>query len=196
MSASRLLLGGCGILRAEVRFLVAKNRWAIDTRFLDSALHCYPARLAAGLGGTLRKAAGRQVVVFYGACHPAMEDLLAGAGTLRTEGQNCVEMLLGHERFTEALSAGAYFLLEEWARRWDEIMTHTFGGHPDVVREIFQGDRTHLLAIRTPCSADFTAEAEAAARLVGLPLRWTDAGLGHLEAVLREAIARRREMGP
>jgi hypothetical protein len=183
----RPLLGGCGILRAEVRFLIEKNRWPVDTRFLDSALHCDLGRLQAGLTGTLRKEADRQVVVFYGACHPLMDGILEMSHATRTEGQNCVEMLLGHERFMAALTDGAYFLLEEWARRWGEVMQKTFGD-VRVAREIFQGDRTHLLAIRTPCSGDFSEDAESAAALVDLPLRWMDVSLDHLEGVLARAV--------
>jgi hypothetical protein len=189
---TRLLLGGCGILQAEVRFLIERNHWPLDTRFLDSTLHCDLERLRRGLTGTLRKAPERSVVVFYGACHPLMDGLLREAHAVRTEGQNCVEMLLGHERFTTELAAGAYFLLEEWAARWDEIMVETFGD-VRVAREIFQGDRTHLLAVRTPCSGDFTAGAEAAARWVGVPLRWTDVDLDHLERVLAAAIEQAEE---
>ena len=131
------------------------------------------------------------MIVFYGACHPLMEKILDAAGTFRTEGQNCVEMLLGPERFTAELEQGAFFLLEEWARSWERIVTATFGTNWDVIREMYQGDRNYLLCISTPCSGDFRAEAEEAGRLVGLPLRWLDVSLDHLESVLQEAINRK-----
>ena len=38
MVENRLLLLGCGILRKETRLLIEKNRWPMDTMFLDSAL--------------------------------------------------------------------------------------------------------------------------------------------------------------
>lgn len=123
-----------------------------------------------------------------------MDRILAEAGTTRTAGQNCVEMLLGHERFVAELSAGAYFLLEDWARRWDHVLTCTLGPNRAIAREIFQGDRRYMLAIRTPCSGDFRLEAEEAAASIGLPLRWTDAGLEHLEKVLVDALNARNEV--
>lgn len=193
MSTDRLLLGGCGILRKEVQWLIARHGWPVDTLFLDSALHCDLERLGKGLAGTLERRRQSPVVVFYGACHPHMDQMLDAAGTLRTEGQNCVEMLLGHERFTQELVEGAYFLLEEWAHRWSAITYRTFGTNPAVIRGIFQGDRRYLLGLRTPCSSDFAREAEAAADLVGLPLRWLDVPLDHLDAVLSDAIARKRQ---
>jgi hypothetical protein len=42
--------------------------------------------------------------------------------------------------------------------------------------------------VRTPCSGDFTALAEAAAAEVGLPLEWTTVDLAHLEGVVLETL--------
>jgi len=194
MMDHRLLLMGCGILRQEVRFLIEKNNWPVDTQFFDSALHCEFDKLAACLTTGLTKQTGREVVIFYGTCHPLMDRMLDEARTFRTEGQNCVDMLLGNELFTQELLAGAFFLMEEWAKRWERILTKTFGTNNwDLIREIFGGDRKYLLCLRTPCSGDFSREAEEAGRLVGLPLRWLDVGLDHLEAVLKAAITRKLE---
>ncbi len=189
MHNSRLLLG-CGILREEVDSLRRKNHWPLETQFLDSHLHTDFAGLSNGLTAALQENAQRDKVVFYGCCHPKMDEILAQAGTQRTAGQNCIEMLLGPEVFTRELQNGAYFLLEDWARHWDEILTKTFGARLDVIREIFQGDRKYILALRTPCSGDFERDAEAAGKKVGLPVRWMDVSLDHLETVLQKALAR------
>lgn len=194
MAEDRLLLMGCGILKNEVRFLIDKNGWPVDTSFFDSALHCEFDKLSHCLTTGLSKQAGRDVVVFYGACHPLMERMLDAAHTFRTEGQNCVEMLLGEERFTRELQQGAFFLLEEWAQRWEYIVSKAFGtSNWELIREMFNSDRSYLLGLRTPCSGDFTKEAEEAARLINLPLRWLDVDLEHLEAVLATAIRRKRQ---
>lgn len=187
----RLLLG-CGILHKEVAFLIEKNGWALDTDFLDSSLHIDFEALRKALHGGLERNAGRDVIVFYGACHPHMDQMLDVAHTFRTEGQNCVEMLLGRERFMRELSQGAFFLLEDWALRWDEAIGKTFG-KPEVAREIFQLSCKYLLCLRTPCSGDFSLEAGEVSAKTGLPLRWLDAGLEHLEHVLRVAMARKAE---
>jgi hypothetical protein len=189
---------GCGILRKEVEFLIAKNGWNVEPHFLHSALHNYFDRLYGELDRALDRteAAGRDSVVFYGSCHPRLDALLDRHRTVRTQGQNCIVMLLGYERFMEDLGRGAYFLLEDWALTWEPMLTEVFGKNLAVLREIFHSGHTFLEAIRTPCSGDFTAEAEAAARFVDLPLVWTDADLGHLEAVLAEAIAQKREAQP
>lgn len=187
------VLLGCGILQKEIRFLIKKNGWPLETHFLDSGLHIDFGRLSLALTTALDHHAERENIVFYGACHPQMDKMLASADTFRTAGQNCVEMLLGPERFSNELAQGAFFLLEEWAHCWEKIVTETFGANREVIKEIYRGDRSYLLGVTTPCSGDFRAEAEEAGRLVGLPLRWLDVSLDHLAEVLFAAITRQRE---
>ncbi len=188
-----LVMVGCGILHKEVEFLIKKNGWNIETQFLVSSLHNYFDKLYSQLDTTLDfdDQKGRQTIVFYGSCHPRMDDILEKHHTLRTHGQNCIVMLLGYERFMEELSLGAYFLLEDWALSWEPMITECFGNKITVVREIFHSSHKKMIAIRTPCSTDFNAAAEAAARFVDLPLEWLDADLNHLESVLTDAITRK-----
>jgi len=192
-----MLMVGCGILHKEVDYLVEKNAWNVETQFLHSSLHNYFDRLYQELDGTLDRddQAGRQTVVFYGACHPRIDSILDKHHTLRTQGQNCIVMLLGYEKFMEELGKGAYFLLEDWALTWEPMITECFGNNLAVIREIFHSSHKYIVAIRTPCSTDFTAAAEKAAAFVDLPLVWMDADLAHLESVLAEAIAL-RQVGP
>lgn len=189
-----LRMVGCGILHKEVDTLIAKNAWNVETEFLDSALHNYLNRLAKELDGALtsEELAGRDTVVFYGSCHPQMDSILQQHHTLRTQGQNCIVMLLGYELFMAELAKGAYFLLEDWALTWEPMLTQAFGNNREVLREIFHSSHKYMIAIRTPCSGDFKAAAEAAAAYVDLPLRWLDVGLEHLESVLADAIFRKQ----
>ncbi|MFA7240486.1 MAG: DUF1638 domain-containing protein [Sulfuricellaceae bacterium] len=188
-----IVMVGCGILRKEVAYLIGKNGWNLETRFLVSSLHNYFDKLYAQLDAALDSddEKGRETIVFYGSCHPRMDDLLNKHRTLRTHGQNCIVMLLGYERFMEELGQGAYFLLEDWALTWEPMITECFGKNIAVVREIFHSSHRKMIAIRTPCSTDFTAAAEVAARFVDLPLEWMDVTLDHLEAVLADALARK-----
>jgi hypothetical protein len=190
-----LALVGCGILHKEVDYLIKKNGWNIETQFLVSSLHNYFDKLYAQLNEALDDGdkVGRETIVFYGSCHPLMDRILDKHHTLRTEGQNCIVMLLGYESFMEGLGQGAYYLLEDWANTWEPMITECFGQNNAVVREIFHSSHKLMVAIRTPCSNDFTAAAEAAARFVDLPLQWVDANLDHLEAVLADAIVRKQE---
>jgi len=117
-----------------------------------------------------------------------MEGLLEEHKTCRTHGQNCVVMLLGYELFMQELSKGAYFLLEDWALTWEPMITECFGKNITVIREIFHSSHKYFLALRTPCSDDFTDAAEKAAAFIDLPLRWLDVDLQELEAVMADAI--------
>lgn len=193
-----LVLVGCGILQKEVDFLIRKNGWPVMTCWLRSALHNYFDLLYKELDQGLLEAeqAGQRPVAFYGACHPRMDQLLQSHHTCRTEGQNCVAMLLGYELFMERLCQGSYFLLEDWALSWEPMITECFGPNISVIQEIFHASHTTMVAIRTPCSGDFAQAAEAAARLVDLPLEWMEVDLDHLERVLAAAIAQTEPQDP
>jgi hypothetical protein len=190
MTPQRSLLLGCGILQREVSYLIRQNGWLLDTEFLDSSLHVNFEKLAHALQTGILRNRDRKIAVFYGCCHPRMEKILSTAGTFRSQGQNCVEMLLGPEEFMHELGTGAFFLLEDWALRWDDAIGKTFGDRPEVTREIFQLSNKSLLCLRTPCSGDFEKEAEEVGRKVGLPVRWKEVQLDFLEQVLSQVVQR------
>lgn len=193
MNNQKLLLIGCGILKKEIRWLIEKNRWPIETIFLNSALHIDFDQLARGLTAALGAYQGCNIIVFYGCCHPLMDQMLEGAATFRTTGQNCIDILLGQSVFMQELSQGAFFLLEDWAQHWKEMQINMFGNNLKGLKYIFQCHHAYLLALKTPCSEDFTTQAEEIAAMIGLPLRWMDASLDRLEAVLQAAITRKME---
>lgn len=188
----RTVLIGCGILAREVRTLIRKNRWPLEADLFDSNLHNDFGSLEKALASSLSGHRADRTVVFYGCCHPRIDEIVAGAAAVRTQGQNCIEMLLGHDEFTAELERGAYFLVEAWARSWHRVVMNAFGtSNPDVIRSIFNEDRRYLLALRTPCTGDFTEAAEEAGRVAGLPVRWRDVPLDHLENTLRAAYLHR-----
>ena len=195
MHTERLLLIGCGILEKEIRYLDQKNHWDLELVFLDSVFHCNFQKLAQSLKRTLNNHRNRDCLVCYGSCHPLMDQILDRPGTLRIQSQNCVEMLLGKAFFQKELLCGAFFLLEDWAKKWDFILSQTYTRcRPEVMREIFQSSRNSFLAVKTPCSDDFQLQAEQAATMMQVPLRWKEVTLEHLEAVLTSAIAQKRNV--
>ncbi len=192
-SADKLVLVGCSILHQEVDYLIRKNNWAIQTHYLNSALHNYFNRLETELNKALieENGKGNKPLVFYGSCHPLMERFLEKNHTCRTSGQNCVVMLLGYDRFMQELSQGAYFLLEDWALTWEPMITECFGSNIEIVREIFHTGHKYMLALKTPCSGDFVEAAQQAAEFVDLPLHWLKVDLNELERVIDQAIEQR-----
>jgi len=185
---SKQILIGCGIFQKEITYLQQQHGWQLDTDFLNPALHINLEKLEKNLSLKIEKHSQRNAIIFYGACHPSMDCIVQKANAIRPAGQNCVEMLLGNELFTSELSNGAFFLLEHWALHWDSVIAKTFGNNMEITRQIFQEDRKYLLGVRTPCSGDFTKEAESAAHSVGLPLQWMDVDLHYLKSVLLSTI--------
>ncbi len=182
------LLVGCGILKKEVKFLIKKNHWPMETHFLDSSLHIDFDKLSSSLTKALARHKNREIIVFYGCCHPLMDEILDQYKTIRTRGQNCVDMLLGPELFQKELARGAFFLMEDWARRWEYIMKKGMGPNLELAKEIFKSDRKYLLGLNTPCSGDFTEDAEQSGQMIGVPVQWLDVSLDHLESVLVQAL--------
>ncbi|MDC7234036.1 MAG: DUF1638 domain-containing protein [Spirochaetales bacterium] len=172
----------CGILKNEINLLIKNNNWDITPAYLCSSLHVDFGKLKSGIQ---KKLAGMSPtdpkIIVYGTCHPQIDSFYRDNGGIRTEGQNCIELLLGHERFQNELAQGAFFLMEDWARRWDYVTRQAFGENPEGMKEIFRDSHKYFLAINTPCSGDFRIEAEAVSRQIGLPLRWLDTDLRILE---------------
>ncbi|MDD2320439.1 MAG: DUF1638 domain-containing protein [Geobacteraceae bacterium] len=187
----RNTLVSCSILKKEILFLVARNGWPVDTVFLPSSLHTSFEKLEHCLAAAIDRYPCGTVSVMYGTCHPLMDSILEKRRAVRTSGQNCVSILIGEKMFTEQLSHGAFFLLEEWAHTWDEVTVPIFGSNPDLIKRIFGEEHTRILAIRTPCSSPFEDQANYVSEQTGLPLQWIDVSLDTLEEVLRETLARR-----
>lgn len=100
-------------------------------------------------------------------------------------------MLLGHKLFMAELAKRAFFLPQEWARRWEHVITRSFGTRNlRIIREMFHGDREYLLCIGTPCSAVFSAEAEEAGKMVDMPLRRMNTTLERLESVMQVTVTK------
>lgn len=187
---------GCGILKKEIDFLIKKNGWQIGAAYLPSGLHVDFNRLQKSLEKCLALHGGRTSFAFYGACHPRMDQILDSASVIRTPGQNCVDIYLGHETFCRELEQGAFFLFEDWALHWKEIIGEVMPGDPEIMRSIFRTAHKYLLAIRTPCSGDFRAEASAVSDMTSLELRWIDVGLENLEANLAATLEQHRKTSP
>lgn len=188
MNSEKIMLTGCGILKKEIEMLIRKNKWNIETRFICSSLHIDFDQLEKALIGSLKKQKQQNKIVFYGTCHPRMDEIISDNNTKRTTGQNCVEILLGKKLFTEKLRSGAFFLMEDWAKRWDIVSQKAFGAKKNLMKEIFQQEHKYLLCVKTPVSGDFIADATKVSENVGLPIKWLNVNLQRLEKQLKTII--------
>ncbi len=76
MNDQKLLLVGCGILKKEIRWLIEKNQWPVEAIFLNSALHVDFDQLGRSLTSVLSAHRERNIIVFYGCCHPLMDQIV------------------------------------------------------------------------------------------------------------------------
>ena len=187
---NRPVLISCGILRKEIMLLIDKNNWNLDPVFLNSSLHVDFHKLMKKLGFQLEKYHDRAKIVCYGTCHPQIDERIGEMNGIRTPVQNCVELILGKNLFTQKLEEGAFFLFEDWAVNWDTVVTPIFGDDPLLQREIFQSEHKFLFAIRTECSKNFKDKAESISAIIDLPIVWYDAGLDILEDCLKTVLGK------
>ncbi|MBN2715995.1 MAG: DUF1638 domain-containing protein [Deltaproteobacteria bacterium] len=182
MSHTRCL-AGCGILKKEILYLNKKNGWQLETCFACSSLHVNFDKLSDALNRMLDRAP-EDTIVLYGECHPLMDRIVASHHAHRVPAQNCIEMLLGKDVFTSELQKGAFFLLEDWARRWDFVTKDVFGRSPDDMIDILRSAHDHFLCLRTPCSGDFREDALTLSKRFKIPLEWRDVSLDILDTML------------
>lgn len=185
---SHPLLIGCGILKKEVEYIIANNHWELDTFFLDSALHVDFQKLYAALESALNRFLERDMLIFYGTCHPHLDALITHYAARRINVQNCIEILLGKERFSQELASGAFFLLEDWVDRWNYITRKAMGDNIEGIHMILRDEHNYFLAIRTPLSGNFMEQAHIIGREVGLPVKWLEVSLEHMEKVLQSVL--------
>lgn len=188
---SDVLVLACGALAAETRALLARSGAEPDVRFLPAELHLFPIRLAERLRLELEAARGRyrRTVVFYGACAPDLDELLASYGAVRAPGHHCFEMAAG-ERWEPLLAEelGTYFLTPYLARNFERLVVRGLGLHlyPEAKDEIFAPYRRVVYLDTGGSPADLRL-AEAGAAYLGLPLQVEAVGVGPLASRLEAA---------
>ena len=117
----------CGIFRDEYKLLPEDLRQAVDPLFLDSMLHMDPGKLDGILDGFLHEHGGNQVLLSFGDCCPHMLEPGAATCVARTEGVNCCEIYLGRERYDQLRKERTFFLMPEWAKRWEHVVRDELG---------------------------------------------------------------------
>ncbi len=93
------LLISCGIFQPEIEILIARGAIEADAIFLNKYLHWDYRKLHDALKASLSKHHERKPVVVYGdlclGFNNEMRALMAECGTIKVEGLNCIDCLLG-----------------------------------------------------------------------------------------------------
>lgn len=186
---SRIPLIACGIFRREVEALPPELIDRFSPEYLDSMLHMRPLELDAALQATLPAEGSGAAVILFGDCCPFMRDMAGGPGRARTEGVNCCEIMLGHERYKVLRREGSFFFMPEWTERWEEVFKFELGFNDKVLARGFMKDTMKkLVYVDTglhPVPFDTLAAIES---FFELPMSVELTGLGQLELTLRAAL--------
>jgi len=184
----------CSIFRREIEALQTTTALDLRFRYLNSMLHMLPEQLETRLRQVIEeeKNQGRQVVLSFGDCCPQMLELQADAGTARTEGINCCEILLGRERYRSLRKEGVFFFLPEWARRWQEIFQKELGLTAANAQSLMGEMHTRLIYLDTGLVPIPEQEMQAASAFTGLPWEVLPVSLEALHANLEKAMNARQ----
>lgn len=119
----------CGIFQEELKILEENNELPVEFLYLDSTLHMRPDKLKRNLDDLINETLKTydHIILIYGDCHPYMIDTYDSDKVKKVEGINCVEIILGKERYRKLRREGAFFVFDEWANRWKEVFVKELG---------------------------------------------------------------------
>jgi len=141
----------CSIFKNEIKKMNDRGELDFDIKYMSSMLHMYPSKLQKKLSEKVAKDAGsyEKITLLYGDCHPFMHEMDELTNVKRTQGINCVEILLGKERFRKLRKEGVFFFMPEWTIRWEEVFRNELGLNPELAKEFMQEMHSKLVYLDT-----------------------------------------------
>ena len=149
-TSSHLILLACSIFTNEISMLQQEGLILYPVEYIDSSYHMAPVKLQAELDKIITKNLNKelQMVLVLGECHARM-DQTEIAEVKRTFGINCIEIILGKERYHQLRSEGAFFLMPEWTSRWENIFLQELGLTKENAEMIMNEMHTKLVYLDT-----------------------------------------------
>jgi hypothetical protein len=194
------LVIACGALAADLRAVLAASGLSqrVEVVYLPARLHNRPDRIVPELRPRLAEARrqGRPVFVAYADCGTGgrLDALLAEfPGVQRLPGAHCYEMFAGSATFA-ALSAaepGTFYLTDFLVKHFDALVWGGLGldRHPQL-RDAYFGHYRRVVYLSQRANAELVAQAEGAARKLGLEFEHHPAGQAGLGDVLVGFVSR------
>ena len=186
--SGKIRLVGCGILEKEFLSLPEELRESFDSRFLDSELHIHPERLDRVLGALVEHQGPEPIVFLFGDCCPHMAEMSSGKAARRVRGANCIEIYLGTERYRRMRKEGTFFLMPEWAQRWERIVKEELGlDTRELAREFMADTMTKAAYVDTGSLPVPHDELAAFSEYTGLTVDILPTGTEYLREALEKA---------
>jgi hypothetical protein len=184
----------CGALAVDVRRIARRRGWDLDVHPVPALLHNRPERIAPAVAAELRALRERYevVAVAYGDCgtYGALDEVLAGFGVARLEGEHCYDVFARPE-VAAALQQepGTYFLTDFLARTFEHTVVRELGldRYPELRADYF-GNYTRVLWLAQRPTPATRACASRAAAFLGLPLEELAVGNAGLERGLERLL--------
>jgi Protein of unknown function (DUF1638) len=180
----------CTAVRPELKRLTAEGLIDFPIHYISSSLHMRPDKLQSAMAELIEKeqAPDKRIVLIYGDCHPYIEDMTDGDRVARVRATNCVEMLLGKNRYKDLIKNGSFILLPEWTKRWHEIFGQFPGTSRETAMEILRCQHTNLVYANTGERAIPYEALKTCSAYTGLPFEIIDTSLDHLILLIKEAL--------
>jgi hypothetical protein len=182
----------CGVFAAEVAALISADWPDMLLRPFNSMLHMKPDLLGTRLAAQIKleRQHGHPVLLVYGDCSAAILGMENQPGVVRTQAHNCCELLLGWDEYRRLEHERVFFLLPEWARRWQNIFIHELGLSRQNARDLMQDMHSKLVYLDTGLAEVPIATLTACAEFTGLPYEVLPVSLEALKMAIEEALAR------
>lgn len=189
MGIRTIAILSCGIFKPPLDALIASGRVTDPVYYMESMLHMDPERLQKAMNAEIHRLLEKYqgVVLVYGDCHAYINEPDLPASVVRVSGNNCCEIMLGKELYRQLRRQGAFFVLDEWAARWQEVfVTHL--GFNDKTARIFMGEaHREILYLDFGLEENHLSDVRAMADFFNLPFRVLAISLDDFEAAIHNA---------
>jgi hypothetical protein len=162
----------CGALALHIQRIAKRRGWDLAVKPLPPELHNRPERI--------REAVGDAELVGYADCgtRGALD------GLRRLPGADCYTLFGGMDH-----EPGTYYLTDFLVRSFDRVVWRGLGldRHPEL-RDDYFGNYERVVWLAQEATPTLTAQAEAAAAKLGLPLDIRPTGESGLERTLEQLL--------
>ncbi len=180
----------CGVYKDEILAL-KKRYWPnLTIRFLTSMLHMKPDLLGSKLSAQLKEknALEQKTLLIYGDCCMQMTDFTISPDVVRVHGHNCIHQVLGGKEYKRLSHEGAFFLLPEWASRWNNIFKNELGLNEANAESLMTEMHSRLVYLDTGIRPVPIEDLKACSRYCGLPWEVLQVSLEPLRKCIQDAL--------